>query len=149
MSQRDAKTKKKPEIPKDMKAFNDALIEEWRANNGKLSGMMAGRNVILLTTIGAQSGERRTIVVGYGRHGKHLVAIASNNGAATDPKWYRNLLADSIATVELGAEKFEVSARTAKPEEREELAKAVPYLESQQKLTEREIPIVVMERFES
>jgi deazaflavin-dependent oxidoreductase (nitroreductase family) len=147
LSEREAKTKR-PEIPKDMKAFNDALIEEWRANEGRLSGRMAGRNLILLTTIGAVSGEKRTTVVGYGRYGERLVAIASNNGGPEHPAWYRNLLADSIATVELGAEKFEVSARTAKPEEREELAKAVPYLENQQKLTEREIPIVVMERIE-
>jgi deazaflavin-dependent oxidoreductase (nitroreductase family) len=69
-------------------------------------------------------------------------------GAVGHPKWYRNLLAKPIATVEVDGEKFEARARTAKPEEREELAKAVPYLESQQKLTKREIPLVVLERFD-
>ena len=136
-------------IPQDLKAFNRALIEEWRANNGQLSGRMAGRNLILLTTTGARSGEPRTTVLAFGRHGDHIVAIASNNGAVTHPAWYRNLLAHPIATVELGPEKFGVRARTADPEERGALAKAVPYLESQQRLTEREIPIVVLERVET
>ncbi|HYT11853.1 MAG TPA: nitroreductase/quinone reductase family protein [Candidatus Nitrosopolaris sp.] len=128
-----------------MKAFNRALIQEWRANNGALSGRMAGRNLILLTTTGVRSGEPRTVVLGFGRHGDKVVAIASNNGAATDPAWYVNLLAQPSATVELASDRFEVRARTARPEEREELAKVVPYLESQQQLTKREIPIVVLE----
>jgi deazaflavin-dependent oxidoreductase (nitroreductase family) len=132
-----------------MKAFNHALIEEWRANNGKLSGRMAGRKLILLTTTGARSGEPRTVVLGFGRHGDNIVVIASNNGAASHPAWYLNLLERPAATVELGPTKFDVRARTAKPEERAALAKAVPYLESQQQLTEREIPIVVLERVES
>jgi deazaflavin-dependent oxidoreductase (nitroreductase family) len=96
-----------------MKAFNRALIEEWRANNGQLSGRMAGRNLILLTTTGARSGEPRTVVLGFGRHGDNIVAIASNNGAAAHPAWYINLLARSTATVELGPDKFDVRARTA------------------------------------
>ncbi len=129
-----------------MKAFNRALIQEWRANNGALSGRMAGRNLILLTTTGVRSGEPRTVVLGFGRHGDNVVAIASNNGAPTDPAWYLNLLAQPSATVELASDRFEVRARTARPEEREELAKVVPYLESQQQLTKREIPIVVLER---
>jgi len=128
-----------------MKAFNRALIQEWRANNGALSGRMAGRNLILLTTTGVRSGEPRTVVLGFGRHGDKVVAIASNNGAPTDPAWYLNLLAQPSATVELASDRFEVRARTARPEEREELAKVVPYLESQQQLTKREIPIVVLE----
>ncbi len=128
-----------------MKAFNRALIQEWRANNGALSGRMAGRNLILLTTTGVRSGEPRTVVLGFGRHGDNVVAIASNNGAPTDPAWYLNLLAQPSATVELASDRFEVRARTARPEEREELAKVVPYLESQQQLTKREIPIVVLE----
>ena len=129
-----------------MKAFNRALIEEWRANNGKLSGRMAGRNLILLTTTGSRSGKQRTAVLAFGRHGDSIVAIASNNGAPTHPAWYLNLLKRPTATVELGPDKFEVDARTAKPEEREAFGKVVPYLESQQKLTDRQIPIVVLER---
>ncbi len=136
----------RPAIPPDMKAFNRAIIEEFRANGGRLSGPMAKSQLILLTTIGARSDEPRTTVIGYRPHGDQLVAIASDNGAPNDPKWYRNLLAHPTATVELGAERFEVRARTARPDEREELARLVSYMESQQKLTEREIPIVIFER---
>jgi deazaflavin-dependent oxidoreductase (nitroreductase family) len=146
---RDAAKPQKPVIPQDMKAFNRALIEEWRANNGRLSGLMAGRNLILLTTTGRRSGQTRTAVLGFGRHGDEVIIIASNNGAPAHPAWYFNLLERPAATVELGPDRFDVRARTAPPEEREELAKAVPYLESQQKLTEREIPIVVLERIET
>jgi deazaflavin-dependent oxidoreductase (nitroreductase family) len=74
------------------------------------------------------------------------VVIASDNGAVSAPDWYHNLLARPIATVKLGPEKFNVRAVTVKSDEREELAKAVPYLKQQQMLTGREIPIVVLER---
>jgi len=146
----DAPRDRKPVgMPPDVKAFNQALIEEWRANGGRLSGPMAASKLILLTTIGARSGEPRTTVVGYRSHGDELVAIASNNGAPNDPAWYRNLLAHPTATVELGAEKFEVRARTAGPGEREEYERLVEYLESQQKLRDREIPIVILKRIDN
>ena len=139
-------TRRRPQIPSDMKAFNRAVIAEHRANGGKLSGPMAGRTVLLLTTTGARSGEPRTTVLGYGGSGGRYVVIASNNGAPSHPAWYLNLLANPVATVEVGPEKFQARASTAPPEEREELAKLVPYLESQQKLTDRQIPLVVLER---
>jgi deazaflavin-dependent oxidoreductase (nitroreductase family) len=112
---------------------------------GELSGQMAGRSLILLTTEGARSGEPRTTVLGYGRDRDRFIVIASDNGAPEDPAWYRNLLANPIGKVEAGAEKFEVRAATAGPEERSSLAATVPWLESQQKLTSREIPVVVLE----
>ena len=129
-----------------MKAFNQAVIAEHRANAGKLSGPMAGRTVLLLTTTGARSGQPRTAVLGYGRAGDKYVVIASNNGAPSHPAWYLNLLASPVATVEVGPEEFEVRASTARPDEREELSKVVPYLERQQQLTHREIPLVILER---
>src|ERR1700682_2069372 len=115
-------------IPSDMKAFNEKLIKEFRASHGKVSGRSAESIILLLTSFGARSGNPRTIVVGYGRHGERLVVIASNNGAPSPPDWSFNLLAHPSATVELGPDKFEVRATTAKPDEREELAKVVPYL---------------------
>jgi deazaflavin-dependent oxidoreductase (nitroreductase family) len=133
-------------MPSDMKAFNQKVIADFRANHGEFTGPMAGRSVLILTTTGARSGKERSTVLGYGRDGDSLVVIASDNGAPVAPAWYHNLLARPIATVELGPKPFKVRARTAKPEERGELAKAVPYLEQQQSLTKREIPIVVLER---
>lgn len=137
----------RPQIPSDMKAFNQKLIEDFRANRGKLSGgPMAGREPMLLTTTGAVSGEPRTVVIGYRRDGDRYLAIASNNGNDVAPHWYRNLLRDPVATVELGAETFRVRARTAAVSERAALAPKIDYLERQQALTRREIPIVILER---
>jgi deazaflavin-dependent oxidoreductase (nitroreductase family) len=75
--------------------------------------------------------------------------IASANGAAAHPAWYVNLLANSNATVEVGPEKLKVRARTAKGKERDKLAKLVEYLEPQQKLTSRSIPVVALEPLKS
>ena len=134
-----------PPMPPDMKDFNRKLIREFRSNGGQLSGPMAGRSLLLLTTTGARSGEARTTVLGYGRQGDRYIVIASNNGARSHPAWYQNLLADPSAIVEVGPEKFGVKARTAAPRERDALAAAVSYLAQQQGLTGREIPIVVLE----
>jgi deazaflavin-dependent oxidoreductase (nitroreductase family) len=133
-------------MPTDMKAFNEKVIADFRANHGKFTGPMAGRSVLILTTTGARTGMERTAVLGYGRDGDRLLVLASGNGAPVAPAWYHNLLARPIATVELGPEPFKVRARIAKPEERDTLAKALPYLEQQQGLTERQLPIVVLER---
>ena len=141
-----SEAKQRPAIPQDMRAFNRRLIEDFRAHHGELTEAMKGGKLILLTTTGVRTGEPRTVVLGFRRRGDDLVAIASNNGAAEHPSWYRNLLAHPRATIEIGPEKFEVEARTAEPRERLELAKLVDYFEGQQKLTEREIPFVLFER---
>src|SRR5260370_31532383 len=70
----------RPQIPPDMKAFNDKVIAEFRANHGKLSGPLAASHLLLLTTTGAKSRAQRTIVLGYRRHGDDYIAIASDNG---------------------------------------------------------------------
>lgn len=130
-----------------MKAFNQKLIEEFRANGGTLvSGPMAGSKPMLLTTTGVTSGAPRTVVIGYRSDGDRYIAIASNNGNDVAPQWYRNLLRDPSAVVELGTERFDVRARTANAEERRRLAPKIDYLERQQALTKREIPIVIFER---
>lgn len=137
----------RPQIPSDMKAFNQKLIEEFRANAGTLvSGPMAGSKPMLLTTTGAKSGEHRTVVIGFRTDGDRYIAIASNNGNDVAPFWYRNLLQDPTAVVEVGAERFRASARTADAEERRRLAPKIDYLERQQALTSREIPIVILEK---
>src|SRR3979411_226995 len=146
MSSEQPPRKPAPQIPSDMKAFNRKLIEDFRANHGKLTGPLAGRTLMLLTTIGAKSGKERTAVLGFGKDGDRYVVIASGNGASSHPGWYQNLLARPIATVEVGPDKFKVRARTARPDEREALKPRVPYIEQQQTLTKREIPIVLLER---
>ena len=136
----------RPQIPSDMKTFNQKLIEEFRANGGQLSGQLASTKPMLLTTTGARSGEPRTVVLGYRMNGDQFLAIASNNGNDLAPAWYGNLLQNPRATIEVGSERHEVRARTADPEERKQLAGRIDYLERQQALTSREIPIVIFER---
>jgi len=129
-----------------MGAFNKKIIEEFRANRGQLGGPLAASKLILLTTTGAKSGEPRTVVIGYRPDGDRYVTIASNNGSDVPPSWFANLLANPIATVELGPEKFQVTASVAGADERSRLAARIEYLAGQQALTSREIPIVVLER---
>ena len=141
-------TPRKPpsQIPSDMNAFNRKVIDDFRANRGQLTGPLAGRTLMLLTTTGAKSGKERIAVLGFGKDGDRYVVIASGNGAPSHPAWYLNLQARPIATVEVGADKFKARARTARAEERDALKRLVPYIEQQQTLTKREIPIVVLER---
>lgn len=133
-------------IPIDMKAFNEKLIADFRATDGRMSGQMAGRSIVLLTTTGAHSGKPRTTVLGFGRSGARLVVLASNNGAPKAPAWYHNLLANPAATVELGPSASRSAPPPPGPEQRDEFAATVPYIAQQQSLTDREIPLVVLER---
>src|SRR5437764_6425100 len=131
----------RPQVPADMKEFNRKLIDEFRASKGNMTGPMAGRQILLLTTTGRRSGEPRTVVIGYRPSGEAMVVIASNNGAPGDPHWYRNLQKSRQATVEVGDKKFDVHARTTEGEERERMGALIDYLERQQALTGREIPV--------
>jgi len=137
---------RRPQVPADMKAFNAKLIEEFRANHGKLSGRLANSQVLLLTTTGARSGAQRTTVVGYRHYGDNLAVIASNNGADNAPSWFFNLQKNPIAIVEVGPDKFQVRARVTDQDERPRLGAIIDYLERQQALTARQIPVVVLER---
>ncbi len=134
----------------DMHEYNRALIAEFRANGGVLSGQLAKSHILLLTTTGAKSGMERVTPLGYGRDGKRIIVIAANAGAPAHPDWYRNLVAHPEVTVELGSERFAARARTAEGAERADLiarqAEIVPYLPAQQEKTTREIPLVVIER---
>jgi deazaflavin-dependent oxidoreductase (nitroreductase family) len=106
---------------------------------------MEGRTLMLLTTVGGKSREPRTVVLGFGRDGDRYVVIASNNGATRHPAWYHNLMINPEVTVEVPGAKVKARARTATSQERERFKPLVPYIRQQQQLTEREIPIVVLE----
>ncbi|MEO6795370.1 MAG: nitroreductase/quinone reductase family protein [Candidatus Dormibacter sp.] len=135
-----------PQIPSDMKAFNQKIIEEFRANKGELSGQMAGRKLMLLTTTGSESGQPRTAVLGFAKDSNRYVIVASANAAPENPSWYGNLVTNPQVTVEVGAEKFSARARTADPKERERVKGLLPFFEGQQQKTTRELPLVILER---
>ena len=130
--------------------FNDGVIEEFRANGGTAGGMFAGRELLLLTTTGARSGERRTIPLLYFRDGDRIFVIASQGGAPTHPGWHHNLVVTPEATIEVGAERYPVRATFTSGAERDRLfAYAVGQDrrigESQEK-TSRVIPVVILDR---
>jgi deazaflavin-dependent oxidoreductase (nitroreductase family) len=130
--------------------FNEAIIEEFRANGGKVGGQFEGAPLLLLTSTGAKSGERRTTPVVYQADGERLVIFASKAGAPTNPAWYYNLRANPSATVEVGEETVEVKAVVAEGEERERLfrrqAEVSPQFADYEQKTTRLIPVIALER---
>jgi deazaflavin-dependent oxidoreductase (nitroreductase family) len=139
-----------PEITDDPRETNRRVIDEFRANEGVLGPPFSGGNMLLLTTIGARTGRRHTTPMMYVPHGERLMVMASNLGAPEHPDWYRNLVANPTVTVELGTETFEAEATTATGDERARLwaslLEGFPFFADHQAKTEREIPLVLLER---
>ena len=133
-----------------MSDHNKAIIEEFRANGGKVGGQFAGRPLLLLHTVGARTGQPRVNPLAYTTDGDRLVVIASKAGAPTNPDWFHNLRANPNVTVERGAERFQ--ARATIPEEPErtrlfdQMAVQMPGFAGYQQKTTRQIPVVVLER---
>ncbi len=132
------------------KSFNEKLIDEFRANGGKVGGVFAGRPMMLLTTTGKKSGEPRVAPLVYSTDGDDVVVIASKGGAPTNPDWYYNLLTNSTVTAEVGTETYQAEALVVSGEERQRLydaqATEMPMFAEYQKNTEREIPVIVLKR---
>lgn len=131
--------------------FNKGIIDEFRANGGKVGGMFAGAPLLILHTVGAKSGKTRVNPLAYQDLGHGQVAVfASKAGAPTNPDWYHNLVAHPRATVELGTETFDVTARFARGEERLRIFSAqkqrYPNFAEYEQKTKREIPVVILER---
>lgn len=126
---------------------NKPVIEEFRANGGRVKG--EGR-LILLTTIGARTGQPRITPLMLVNDGDRLLAVASKGGHPKHPDWYLNLLAHPEVTVEVGNEKFTTTARVLSGDEREQAFKRAvevfpPYGRYQEKTT-RKIPVIALER---
>ena len=135
----------------DMQAFNKGIIDEFRANDGKVGGMFAGAPMLLLTTTGAKSGQQRVNPLVFTRDRDRVVIIASYGGAPKNPAWFNNLTANPEVTVELpGGETFAARAVVASGEERDRLfnaqAELMPNFKEYQEKTSRLIPVVTLER---
>ena len=134
--------------PDAVKSFNETVIEEFRANGGKVTGPFVGAPMLLLTTTGAKTGQERTSPVVHTRDGDDYVIIASKAGAPTHPDWYHNLLANPRATIEVGEDTIEVVAAPAQGEERKRLwdqqVALMPNFADYESMTSREIPVVVL-----
>src|ERR1700730_11092178 len=104
-----------------MNDFNQQIIQEFRANGGKVGGRFQGAPMLLLNTRGAKSGDERTIPVVYLPDGDRMLVFASKAGSPTNPGWYHNLVAHPDTTVEVGTETIPVTAVVLTGEERDRL----------------------------
>jgi deazaflavin-dependent oxidoreductase (nitroreductase family) len=135
------------EVPdiETLNAFNKNIVDEFRANDGKVSGQFAHADLLLLTTTGAKSGQTRVSPLAYFRIDGKLIIIGSFAGAPVNPAWVHNLRANPQAHVEVGSEAFDVTARELPPAEREELfpkvTAAAPGFAEYQSKTSRVIPL--------
>ena len=104
-----------------MNDFNTAIIEEFRANAGKVGGGFEGAPMVLLHTTGAKSGEDRVAPLVYRSEGDRVVIFASKGGAPTHPDWYHNIVANPAVTVEIGDETYAGTATVLEGAERERI----------------------------
>ncbi|MBI3757496.1 MAG: nitroreductase family deazaflavin-dependent oxidoreductase [Deltaproteobacteria bacterium] len=136
----------------ELNDFNQQVISEFRANQGKVGGQLANMPMLLLTTTGAKSGRTITKPLVYTTDGDRIVVIASFAGGPKNPPWYHNLLANPEATVELGSQRFRVRATATSGEERERLfnqqAKQMPIFNEYRQKTTRQIPVLVLTRID-
>lgn len=127
---------------------NQAIIEEFRANDGKVGGYFVNTPLLLLHNIGAKSGEPRINPTAYMMDGERYVIIASNAGRDTHPGWYFNVKANPDVTVEVGTEKFEARASIAEEPVRTQLydrmAEINPGFAKYKLKTKRVIPVVIL-----
>ncbi len=131
--------------------FGEAHIRRYQETDGEVGHIWRrGSKVLLLSTKGRSSGEPRTAPLIYERVGEGYVIVASKGGAAEHPGWYRNLAKEPRVEVQVEGEVFPAQARTATGAERERLWKLAvrqwPDYDAYQRRTEREIPVVVLER---
>jgi deazaflavin-dependent oxidoreductase (nitroreductase family) len=135
------------------KLYGPKHVRAYRETDGELGhDWRDGTSTLLLTTTGRHSGEERTTPLIYGRSGDDFVVVASKGGSDAPPGWYANLRAEPEVEVQVLADRFKARARTADPGEKPELWRKMveqwPAYDNYQRKTDREIPVVVLERAE-
>ena len=130
--------------------FNQTVIEEFRANEGRVGGQFATVPMLLLHTLGAKSGQPRVNPLAYLDDGEQLVIVASFAGAPNNPPWYYNLVANPAVGVEVGSEEFRATATVVEEPERsalyEKVAAALPAFTEYRNKTTRTIPVIALTR---
>ncbi|MEB3052324.1 nitroreductase family deazaflavin-dependent oxidoreductase [Mycolicibacter sp. MYC123] len=133
--------------------FNARNIAEFRSSGGKLGGQFEGAPVLLLTTIGAKSGQQRISPMMYLPEGDRIFVFASNAGSDRHPSWYHNLRANPSATVEIGTETQSVTATEITGAEHDRLyaiqAERYPGFATYRERTDRIIPVIELIRNET
>jgi deazaflavin-dependent oxidoreductase (nitroreductase family) len=140
------------EIPdaEAMKAFNNQIVDEFRANDGKVGGPFEGATLLLLTTTGAKSGQPRLAPLAYLTVDDKMIIIGSKAGADTNPDWVHNLRANPRAHVEVGTTAYDVVARELPSAERDEfypkIVALAPAFGEYQSNTSRVIPLFELQK---
>jgi deazaflavin-dependent oxidoreductase (nitroreductase family) len=133
-----------------MRLFGDEHVRRYRETGGEVGHDWEGTQTLILTTTGRKSGEQRDNALIYGRSGDAYLVVASKGGADVPPAWYLNLQADPDAEIQVRDERFAVRARDAGPEEKPamwaEMVSHWPAYDEYQRKTQRQIPVVVLER---
>ena len=134
-----------------MHNFNSNLIDDLRAHDGHAtSGPFVGRQVLILTTTGAKTGDKRESPLAYTLDGDKVIVVASKGGSPANPAWYHNVVADPNVTVELNGKRFEATATVAEGNERRRLYDAHAAVHASftdyETKTERVIPVIVLQR---
>jgi deazaflavin-dependent oxidoreductase (nitroreductase family) len=134
----------------DSNDFNGKIIEEFRANGGRVGGPFQGSDVLLLHHTGARTGTERVSPLAYQPVGESYAVFASKAGAPTNPDWYHNLVAHPETTIEVGTDTVRVVARVAEPAERdviwERQKERVPqFAKYEETAAPRKIPVVVLD----
>jgi len=134
----------------DVNEFNRGIIEQFRANGGKVGPPFEGAPLLILHSTGAKSGKTRLAPIVYQQVGDSWAVFASKAGAPDNPDWYHNLLANPSATIELGTDEVPVTARVADGDERETIwskqKELMPGFAEYEQKTDRTIPVVILDR---
>jgi deazaflavin-dependent oxidoreductase (nitroreductase family) len=132
-----------------MPDWNTQIIDEFRANAGKVSGQFEGAPMLLLHTTGARSGLERVNPMMYQQVGNDVAVFASKGGAPTSPDWYHNLVKNPRVEAEIGTDTLPFTARVAQGDERERIwtaqKSAYPGFADYESKTTRQIPVVILE----
>lgn len=130
--------------------FGQEHVRQYLKTDGAEGHEWQGTTVLILTTTGRRSGEQRSTPLIYQRYGDDYLVVASKGGAADAPAWYLNLQAEPEVTAQVRGDRFKAHARTASAEEKPDLWRTMvaawPAYDDYQSNTEREIPVVVLER---
>jgi deazaflavin-dependent oxidoreductase (nitroreductase family) len=130
--------------------FGKEHVDRYRETDGEEGHDWQGTTVLILTTHGRHSGESRSTPLIYGTHGDDYLVVASKGGAPAHPAWYLNLESDPQVEVQVRGDRFQARARTATAGEKPELWSTMverwPKYDQYQQQTDRDIPVVVLER---
>lgn len=130
--------------------FGKEHVERYVETDGEEGHDWQNTTVLILTTIGRKSGEQRSTPLIYQPYGDDVLVVASNGGADQPPLWYRNIEANPEVQVQVKSDRYTARARAAGPDEKPDMWRTMaatwPAYDDYQRKTDRDIPVVVLER---